>query len=293
VDGGALAAAEVETRQGTLTSADGTRLFWRAWEVEQPRATFAVVHGLGEHSGRYERFARAMAVRGLSVFAVDLRGMGQSEGRRGHLQRWADWIKDLETFVGMVEEHPSAGEVIPLGHSFGGIVVLSAVIREALMSRRFVVSNPALRAAVRLPGWKLFLGRLSARMLPTLALSNEVDPASISREPAVVEAYRADPLVHDRITARLWSEWQAASEELRARAREIRTPFMLILSEADRLIDPEGARELARLATKSPPLVRSYPDRYHEPFNDLGCEEVFDDLAAWAGAREAATTPAP
>src|SRR5579859_7863143 len=100
--GGGSVVGELERRDGSLTSPDGTRLFWQAWEVPTPRATFAVVHGLGEHGGRYDRFARAMAERGFSTFAVDLRGMGRSDGSRGYVSSWGEWVKDAEVFVQMV-----------------------------------------------------------------------------------------------------------------------------------------------------------------------------------------------
>jgi acylglycerol lipase len=282
-----LATASATLREGTLPSADGTRLFWRAWEVDAPKATFAVVHGLGEHSGRYERFATAMAGRGFSTFAVDLRGMGRSEGARGYVLRWSDWVQDAAALLAMVRDQPSAGEVIPLGHSFGGVVVLSAVIRKALSAPRFVVSNPALRPRVRVPGWKLAVGRMTSSLLPKLTLSNEVDPGLISRDPAVVEAYKSDPLVHARISSRLFTEWTAACVEVYGRAAEIRTPFLVIVSEEDRLIAPEGSRRLVQLAAGAPATLREYAGRYHEPFNDLDADQVFDDLAAWAAAAPA------
>ncbi|HEX6350553.1 MAG TPA: alpha/beta hydrolase [Candidatus Dormibacteraeota bacterium] len=283
-----MATARAGPRVGRLRSLDGTHLFWRAWEVESPRATFAVIHGLGEHSGRYDRFANAMAQRRFSTFAVDLRGMGKSEGLRGHVERWSDWVQDAAALVNMVQDHPSAGEVIPVGHSFGGVLLLSAVLREAILTRRFVLSSPALEPRIRVPGWKLTLGRLTSNLLPRLTMSNEVDPAAVSRDPAVVKAYRTDRLVHDKISSRLFTEWTAACAEVYRRADEIRTPLLLILGAADPLIDPAGGRRLAeRIGSATEVTVREYADRYHEPFNDLDANQVFDDLAEWATARPA------
>jgi acylglycerol lipase len=278
-----LATASTSRREGRLSSADGTHLYWRAWEVPEPKATFAVVHGLGEHSGRYERFAKGMAKRGFSTFAVDLRGMGKSQGTRGVLHSWSEWVQDAAALVASVQDHPSAGEVIPVGHSFGGVVLLSAVLRDAVMTPRFVLSSPALRTKLEVPRWKLAMGRLASRLAPTMTLSNEVDPATVSRDPAVVSAYRSDRLVHGRIGTRLYTEWLAACEEANRHAAEIAVPFLVILGQEDRLIDPEGARRLARLATAAEVTVKEYPGGYHEPFNDLDSERVFDDVALWAG----------
>jgi acylglycerol lipase len=162
------------------------------------------------------------------------------------------------------------------------VLVASAVLLGAVRPRRFVLSNPAFRTAVRVPGWKLTLGRASSAIVPTLTLGNEVDAALISRDPAVVAAYRTDPLVHDRISSRLFTEWAAASQSALGRAGELEAPLLVIVSEDDRIIDREGALEFARRAGAGAKVL-SYPGRYHEPFNDLGSEEVFADLAAWLG----------
>ncbi|MBO0683732.1 MAG: alpha/beta hydrolase, partial [Candidatus Dormibacteraeota bacterium] len=163
---------------------------------------------------------------------------------------------------------------------FGGVVVASAVIRGAITPRRFVLSNPAFRLALQAPGWKLRAGRVASGLLPTAGFSNEIDPTLISRDPSQVAAYRDDPLVHDRITARTFTEWQAASDEALERAAEVTVPVLALLSGADGIIDASGGREFAE-RTAGPHTVRFYPGRYHEPFNDLGAREVFADLAAW------------
>jgi alpha-beta hydrolase superfamily lysophospholipase len=273
-------AADLGEREGTLASRDGVRLAWRAWTVPSPKAVLAIVHGLGEHSGRYAGLAEAMAGRGFDCFAVDLRGMGRSEGRRGHVDRWQQWVDDCAAFHAMVAARSDGLEVVPVGHSFGGVLVASAVLLGAVRPRRFVLSNPAFRPAVRVPGWKLLLGRASSAVVPTLALGNEVDPALVSRDPAAVAAYREDPLVHDRISSRLFTEWVAASDRALSRAGELEAPLLLIVSEDDRIIDREGGLEFARRAGAGAKVL-SYAGRYHEPFNDLGSEEVFADLAAW------------
>ena len=273
-------------REGTLPSRDGHWLFWRAWEADEPRGVLAIVHGLGEHSGRYQRLAEAVVPRGWSCWAVDLRGMGRTEGRRGHIDRWAEWIDDAAALYELAAGEAGPLEVVPLGHSFGGVVVTSAVLEGAIRPSRFVLSNPAFRARVAVPAWKMTAGRLASRAWPALTFPNEVDPAGISQDPAVVGAYREDPLVHDRISARLHAEWVAASRSVLGRAGQLRVPFLLIVSGADRVVDPEGSMELDRGADCGQEL-RVYPDRYHEPFNDVGSDRVAEDLLDWLQASSA------
>ena len=265
---------------GTLQSADGTKLAYRAWPLSGADLTFAVVHGLGEHSGRYERFARGMARHGMETYALDLRGHGLSAGQRGHIDSWAQWVDDAAAFIGHVEGQ-TAGEVVPLGHSFGGAVLLSTVLAGKVpRSRRFVVSSPALKAKVAVPGWKITLGNFTSGIVPRLSLSNEVDPKAVSRIPEVVEAYRTDPLVHSKISSRTFTEWQRACKDILARADEIKQPFLILAGTDDQLIDPQGSEALhAKAASASELSLLS--GRYHEPFNDLGDDEVFQLIAAW------------
>jgi len=259
-----LAAETPVATEGTLPSADGTKLAYRSWPAPSAKITFAVVHGLGEHSGRYERFAAGMARHGMATYAVDLRGHGKSEGQRGHVDSWSQWIDDATAFVAHVESE-AQGEVVPLGHSFGGAVMLSTVRAGKLgNAKRFVVSSPALRLKVTVPAWKSSLAGLASRLAPRLAMENEVNPAAVSRIAEVVEAYRTDPLVHSKISSRLYAEWSWAAAENLERAGDIRIPFLILAGSADPLVDPAGSAELHRRspAISEPQILDG---RYHAP----------------------------
>jgi alpha-beta hydrolase superfamily lysophospholipase len=275
-------AEAVAATSGFVDSADGTRLAYRAWPASGAGITFAVVHGLGEHSGRYERFAQAMAKHGMATYAVDLRGHGLSPGRRGHVDSWSQWTDDTAAFVRHVRELAS-GEVVPLGHSFGGAAMLSTVLAGTLPNiKRFVVSSPALKLNVAVPGFQLSVVMLASRFAPTLTQDNKVNPGTISRIPEVVEAYRNDPLVHSKISTRMYTEWHRAAADILARAGEITIPFLILAGTDDRLIDPQGSEELHGRSSISE--LRMLEGRYHEPFNDLGSDEVFDLIAHWLAA---------
>jgi acylglycerol lipase len=268
------------TEGGTIVSADGTRLSYRAWPHPGARVAFAVVHGLGEHAGRYERFADGMANHGMTTYALDLRGHGKSPGQRGHVDSWSEWTDDVSAFVRHIES-VSAAEVVPVGHSFGGTTLLSTVLAGKLPStRHFVVSSPALKLKLAVAGWKLTLGPIVSKIAPRLALANEVDPKTVSRIPEVVEAYRNDPLVHNRISTRLGAEWQDATRTILSRAGEIKIPFLILAGTADALIDPAGSQELHERSSSISEL-RMLEGRYHEPFNDLGSDEVFQLIVDW------------
>jgi len=265
---------------GSIKSADGTKLAFRAWPTAAAQATFAVVHGLGEHSGRYARFAEGMARHGMSTYALDLRGHGESEGQRGHVDSWSQWTDDVSAFVSHVE-HLVGAEVVPLGHSFGGAALLSTVLAAKLPnSKRFAVSSPALKLRLQAPAWKAAIAPYASKIVPRLAMDNEVDAAAVSRIPEVVAAYRNDPLVHSRISSRMYTEWQNATVDILGRAGQIKIPFLILAGTADPLIDPEGSRRLHELAPSLSELDM-LEGRYHEPFNDLGSDEVFQLVADW------------
>ena len=268
------------TGAGSIKSADGTRLAYRSWPKPGANITFAVVHGLGEHAGRYARFAEAMARHGMSTFALDLRGHGESEGQRGHVDSWSQWTDDVSAFVKHVED-VAGTDVVPLGHSFGGAALLSTVLAGKLPdSKRFVVSSPALKLRLQAPAWKVSVAPFASKIVPRLAMDNEVDPAAVSRIPEVVAAYRNDPLVHNRISSRMYTEWQSATVDILSRAAQIKIPFLVLAGTADPLVDPEGSRRLHELAPSLSEL-HMLEGRYHEPFNDLGSDEVFQLVADW------------
>ncbi len=142
------------------------------------------------------------------------------------------------------------------------------------------MSSPALRVKAAVPGWKIALARATSTIVPKLALENEVDPKVLSRIPEVVEAYRTDPLVHSKISSRLYSEWRAACKRIFERAGKISIPFLILAGTDDGLIDPDGSKELHRLSDSVSQLTL-LEGRYHEPFNDLDNEEVFAVIADW------------
>lgn len=263
-----------------LASDTGPSLYWRWWEVEGATCALAVVHGLGEHSGRYAGLARSLNRHRVSVFAIDLRGMGLSSGPRGRLASWRDWEADFAALMAEVRSRHPDLEVVPLGHSFGALVVLTAILRGEVSCSRFVLSSPAFEPAIQISRLKLGVGRVASRLVPDLALSNQVQATHLTRLPQARRAYLEDPLVHDRISARLHAEWRRESRWAQGLADRVPVPFCLILGADDPLIDPAPSRRFATAVGARAELLE-YPGRLHEPFHDLGSEEVMEDLARW------------
>jgi alpha-beta hydrolase superfamily lysophospholipase len=272
----------------TLTLTDGTPLRLHAWPAlatATPRGHVLIVHGLGEHGGRYAHVAAALNAQGWAVHAYDHRGHGGSGGARGVLPHADALCEDLAAVVDHLSLPPE--DLVLLGHSMGGAVA-ARFVAEALAptpaawSRpvaALVLSSPALDPG--LSGAQRGLLALSAPLAPDLALGNGLKPEWVSRDPAVVRDYLADPLVHDRITPRLVRFIVDAGVVVRARAPQWRVPSLLMWAGADRCVAPAGSAAFAAAAPKAVVAARCFDVLAHELFNEPEKAEVLAHLAGW------------
>ena len=270
----------------SLESADGLELQVRRWQdPSAPRLwTFVLVHGLGEHSGRYLHFAEWFTARGATVYAMDLRGHGRSGGPRGHAPGLESLLDDIDRVVIRAREE-SGGPVVLVAHSFGGLLGIVYATRHPERIDRAIFSAPALKVKAQVPAWKRAVGKVLPRLAPKASLSNEVDPGILSHDPAVAPAYTGDALVHNRITAGLYASTFARGEEFIARAGDLKLPFLLLHGAQDQLIDPGGSQRFFAAATAPERAFILYPGMYHEIFNEVEQEMVFQDIESWLTQR--------
>jgi alpha-beta hydrolase superfamily lysophospholipase len=261
--------------------AGGVRIHTRWWEPDgPPKATVCLVHGLGEHSGRYEAFAARLTAAGFGLCAFDLRGHGQSGGRRGDT-RFAAAHEDIDRLLGdAAERFPGAPRFL-YGHSLGGLLVLSYTLQRRPALAGVVASGPALQNALREQKAKVLLVRLLAPLLPNLALPSGLDDTLISRDPAVVAAYRADPLTHDRATLGFGRDAIIAADDALAHAAEFPVPLLLIHGGADRLTYPSGSQAFAAAVGAERCTLIVYDGLYHEVHNEPQQARVSADVVAW------------
>jgi alpha-beta hydrolase superfamily lysophospholipase len=254
-----------------LDSADGTRLRTVRWGAGA--RDLLVVPGLAEHAGRYEALAESFAGRGWRVVLLELRGHGHSGGRRGHVDAWERYTEDVRAAAASLRTGWSM-----LAHSMGGLVALEAV-RTGLTPARLALTNPLLGVRVPAPRIKIAAAGLLSRLWPTLPLGNELKSAWLSRDAAVGRAYDADPLVYGTITPRWYSEMLAAQQRVLAASYTL--PLAFFLAPDDPITDTAGAK---RFAERLGAPVREYPGMLHEPFNEIGKEQVLADVAAFLEA---------
>lgn len=270
----------------TLKSADGLDLQVRRWQDPAARKawTFVVVHGLGEHSGRYQRFAEWFTGQGATVYAMDQRGHGRSGGPRGHAPSLNALVDDLDRVVRHAKRE-SGGPMVLVAHSFGGLIGIAYAMQHPEQLDRAVFSAPLLKVKVAVPAWKRAIARVLPRIAPRASLSNEVDARLLSHDPAVAPAYTADPLVHNRITAGLYGDTIARGEAFIARAGELRVPFLLLHGAQDQIVDPAGSQRFFARSSAPERALCFYPGMYHEIFNEVEQEMVFQDIESWLTQR--------
>lgn len=262
-----------------LRAADGVRLTHRAWPVPHPRAAVLLSHGLGEHGGRYDELARALASRGIAVHALDHRGHGLSGGARGHADRFDDLVRDFEAFRAAVA--PAGVPHFLFGHSMGALVAIRHLQAHPEAGwRGAILSAPLLRVALRPPRWKVALSGLLSRILPKLPFHNEISLQALSSDPAYEAGYRADALLHQKITPRLYVEMGEAMR--RADRARLALPILVLAPGADTIVDPAA---VLAWAAKQGAEVRRYPEFRHESLNEGERQRAVDDVLAWVEAR--------
>jgi alpha-beta hydrolase superfamily lysophospholipase len=250
-----------------------------------PKASLALVHGIGEHSGRYSNLVGTLIEHGMAVYAVDNRGFGKSSGKRGHVMSWREYTDDTAAFLDRVREIKSEGPLFLMGHSMGGLIVLSFLLDHSPKDLNgVVVSGPALSQGA-VSKVLLLAARIMSKVVPSFSLDTKLDASAVSRDPEVVAAYEADPLRTGMASARLGTEMAAAMEMVKTRAGEIRLPILIVHGGADRLVAPETSRELMPLLGSTDKTRIEYPSYYHEPHNDLDWQKPLSDIVQWMEKR--------
>lgn len=264
--------------EGTFQTADDLRLYERGWRPNAPRATVVVVHGYGEHHGRYAHIVRHLLSAGYAVYAYDQRGFGRSEGRPAFVRSFDLLLDDLQAYLEQVHGREPGRPTYLLGHSMGGAVVALYGIERGGVDG-LVLSSPAVMLTE--PALLQHLARLVGRFFPTLPTVS-LDRGGISHDPDVVQQAQDDPLgYHGRIPARTSAELVRAGRRIRARMDALALPVLIIHGTADRLTDPRGSALLYQHAASDDKTLSLFEGFYHETFNEPDGEQVIDEIGQW------------
>ncbi|WP_082728177.1 alpha/beta hydrolase [Burkholderia mayonis] len=274
-----------------MRTSDGLELASYRWaaaaSLAAPRATVALVHGLAEHAGRYQALAERLTAAGIEVVAADLRGHGHSPGARAWVERFDQYLQDADALVSSAAR--DATPLFLMGHSMGGAVAALYMVERAAARRAgfagLILSSPALAPGRDVPKWMLAMSRFISRAWPRFP-AIKIDAALLSRDPAVVAANRADPLVHHgSVPARTGAEILDAMQRIERGRAALRVPVLVYHGTADKLTEPDGSRDFGAHVGSPDRTLTLYEGCYHETMNDLERERVIGALIEWILAR--------
>lgn len=264
----------------------GSGIYYRHWRPDPPvRAVVLLVHGMGEHSGRYQGLADYLGERQIAVIAPDHLGHGESPGRRAHVSTFEDFMLPVAKLRDAIDDWYPGLPCFLVGHSMGGLIAARLLLEHQHRYRGAVLSGPALKVEPPPPRLQRLLIATLSRLWPGLGVL-QLDADQVSRDPEVVARYRADPLVHDgKISARLVQQLFHSIDMVAQRRGDITLPLLVLHGDADSLTAPSGSEEFCAGVDSDDLQLKLYPGLYHEIFNEPERLQVLADLEQWLGAR--------
>ena len=267
--------------EGWIESTEGPRLFTRAWEAGPGAPAVGIVHGLGDHSGRWQRVGETLRNRGFSAYALDLPGHGRSEGKRGHVKSWDDYRNALTRWTEELRREGPERRWALLGHSLGGLIALDWADRNPGRVDALVLSAPPFELSLRPDAIKVHAARLIGALWPGFSQTNQIPPSLLTHDPEVIRAHRADKLVHFQISARLFLEFTRMRRTLASVADKHAIPALIIQGGADPVTRCTGCAAWAKNAKAGLVTYREYPGLFHEVLNEVEGPAILEDVILW------------
>ena len=269
---------------GEFVSPDGIKIFYRQYQADPERGRMVIAHGVGEHSGRYGNVIERVIPKGISVWVPDHRGHGQSGGKRGHVLNFVQYLTDLRLSVDLARKNlPERMPCFLLGHSMGGLIALYFAQRYPELIDGVIASSPCLGMVIEIPAAKKILGSVMSYVWPGMTMGSELDATKISHDENVVSTYKNDPLVHDRVSARFFTELLAAMESVNQQAATLTMPVFIQVAGDDHLVNADSSKHFFEKLTLQDKTLQIYDDMYHEIYNAPQDQKgrVLDDLETW------------
>jgi len=276
--------SEARHEEGFINSADHLRLYWQRYTPPAPRATVLVLHGGGDHSGRYPGITTALVRAGLEVALVDFRGHGQSDGRRWHVDAFADYLADLDAFVAKVRADGPKGKLFAVAHSQGALVTALWALGHPGALDGYVLSSPYFRLALKPPLGKVLGAKLVGRVVPWLPVKTGLDVNDLTSDVELQRWTDRDPLYGRATTPRWFDESNRAQVEVLRRAGEFQGPLLVLAAGADSIADASAARAFVDAARSTDKRLEVYEGFRHEIFNERERDRPIAEAVAWLTA---------
>lgn len=271
--------------EGNFKGVRNANIYHQAWLPEgNVKAVLLVIHGLGEHCGRYMNVVNHFVPLGYAVYGLDHIGHGKSEGMREFVERFEDYPNTLTIYCNMVKGWQTGKPVFLLGHSMGGLLASYYLLDHQANFRGAVISAPSIKVSDSISQATITIGKILSVLAPKAGLLT-LDANGVSRDPEVVTAYVSDPLVfHGKTPARLAAELLKAMLRVTAEVDKITLPFIVVQGGEDKLVDPAGAQMLYDKASSKDKTIKVYEGLYHEVFNEPERARVLKDVETWLAA---------
>jgi len=268
--------------EGYFKSVRDTNIYYQYWLPEdEPKAILLIVHGLAEHSGRYMNVVNHFVPAGYAVYGIDHIGHGKSDGKRVYVERFQDYTETLKQYFNMVRDWQPDKPISLIGHSMGGLISASYLLKHQNELAGAVLSGPGIKVPDNISKTVILAGKLFSVVMPKVGII-QLDAEGVSRDPAVVDAYLNDPLVYTgKVTARLGAELLKTMEYVIESAAEIKLPVMIVQGGDDELVDPSGAQLLYDSVSSDDKTIKIYDGFYHEVFNEPDHGQVLHDVKIW------------
>lgn len=257
-------------------------IYFQNWLPDNPpKAVFLIVHGLNEHSGRYDYFSNFFVNKGFAVYSMDLIGHGKSDGTRSYIKDFNNYLDDIILYVEKIKQLQPGSPIFLIGHSMGGLIGALLLIDHPDQFAGAVLSGSVVQVPDDVSPLFISLGKFVSFVLPKLGLL-KIDLSGLSRNPAVVQAYKDDPLVNSgKFTARVSAEMNKSFDRVAVEGSQIKAPVLILHGGSDRIVNPTCSHFLYALVSSEIKKLIIYDDFYHEVYNDHGHEQVLKDVSSW------------
>lgn len=266
---------------GNFNSFDGTKLFYRASNAKKGAIPVVLTHGFAEHSGRYSEIMQELMSHGYAPFAFDLRGHGRSDGKRGYINNFSDYVQDLKAAVETARERYKADKVILLAHSMGGLIAPNYAVLEPDRVLGLVLSSPLVGINVEVKGWKKALGLLMSKCWPSFAMANQIDSNLLTHDKAKAQAYSADPLIFQHVRAKWFVEILKTTANSVEVSRRLQHPFLLQVADDDHIVSYPKSCEWYEANTSPDKNLIVYKGFFHEIFNEVERAKPISDFLSF------------
>ena len=269
-----------------FTNKRNQSIFYQTWKNESdPNWVAIFVHGQGEHSGRYAEIAEYFTEKNAAVYSLDHVGHGKSAGKRGCIMRFSDYTEDLDILVNMAKKNTPDLPLVLVGHSLGGLIAADYAAQHPEKLNLMVLSSPLFKLKLEVPAVKRVVGNLLSNILPKLTLGNEIDPAALSTDPENAVRYANDPLVHNQVSTRWFTEMTSRMNFIHENTKLLKNPILIMHGGNDPVLDPDGSKQIHEKLQVVDKKLKIWEGMYHEIFNEIERNSVFDYAYEWIQPR--------